>query len=109
MSRTPKITTRTLGGGWFAAEVDGKPLIGDRGGISRFQSRGDARKAAQHRISEDKHMANYMYGKEININEEQEVEQAMKVSGFMLGRLEFDTTTDEAEFQAPVVEGLESE
>ena len=46
------ITTHTLGNGWFTVEINGIPLIGDKGHYSRYTSRKEAKEAAQHRLSE---------------------------------------------------------
>lgn len=46
-----KITTHTDGGSYFYAEVDGRPIMGERGGVSKFQSRKDARDEAERRMA----------------------------------------------------------
>ena len=45
-----KITTHTDGHGYFYAEIDGVPLIGDKGGYSKFRNRQLARDEAKRRI-----------------------------------------------------------
>lgn len=45
-----KITTHEYHHGGFTACINGAPLIGDKGGYSRFQSRKCARKEAQRRF-----------------------------------------------------------
>ena len=50
MQDTPKITTHTDGRGYFTAAINGIPLIGDRGGYSKFATRNLAKEAAKERL-----------------------------------------------------------
>lgn len=51
--KKPRITThiahRTRHGDYFTAAIDGRPLVGDRGGASLFSSRREAREEALRR------------------------------------------------------------
>jgi hypothetical protein len=46
-----KITTHKVSRTQFAAKINGIPLIGPKGSVSRFYSRNDAREAAESRLA----------------------------------------------------------
>lgn len=49
-AQSVKITTQSFGDGFYSAHINGIPLIGKSGCISRFSSRRIARKSAEQRI-----------------------------------------------------------
>lgn len=46
-----KITTHDEGNGYFSVTVGGRPLLGDKGGLSKFSTRKEAKEEALRRMN----------------------------------------------------------
>lgn len=49
---TTHLVHRTKHGEWFSADIGGRPLVGLKGGLSKFRSRKEAREAAKAALAE---------------------------------------------------------